>query len=98
MTDYEKNDAAAGYARALSPANDVQVLKTGNLAFIGEEADNGSGTTYQEASGAPIEARSPLGTKTQWFSIIFLNIGQMIGTGVFSTRESPIRLSIGDRR
>lgn len=82
MADYEKNDVTA---RTLSPAGEA-VFKTGKLEFVAEQGENGSKTTYQEASGAPVEAHSPLGTRVQWFTIIFLNLGQMIGTGVFSTR------------
>jgi hypothetical protein len=42
---------------------------------------------YQEGSGAPIEVASPLGYHVGWFGILFLNVSQMVGTGVFSTRE-----------
>jgi hypothetical protein len=84
MVDYEKNDVTA---RTLSPAGET-VFRTGNLEFVAEQGENGGKTTYQEASGAPVEARSPLPARVQWFTIVFLNIGQMIGTGVFSTRKS----------
>lgn len=43
--------------------------------------------TYQDASGAPIEEVSPLGTHVTSLTSILLNIGMMIGTGVFSTRK-----------
>jgi len=62
--------------------------KHGSLEYVAQQGENGSVPTYQEASGAPVEVRSPLGYRVQWFTIIFLNIGQMVGTGVFSTRES----------
>ena len=87
MADYEKNDVTA---RTLSPTGEA-VYKTGNLEFVAEQGDNGGKTTYQEASGAPVEAHSPLPARVQWFTIIFLNLGQMIGTGVFSTREFIIK-------
>lgn len=73
--------------RVASPSGDSGAVKTGSLEYIAEQGGNGSLPTYQEASGAPIEAQSPLGYKVKWYTIIFLNIGQMIGTGVFSTRE-----------
>jgi hypothetical protein len=76
MADYEKNEMTA---RTLSPAGET-AFKNGSLEYVAEQGDNGGKPTYQEASGAPVEAHS--------FSIIFLNIGQMIGTGVFSTRTS----------
>jgi hypothetical protein len=37
-------------------------------------------------TGAPVEDVSPLGYHVDWVSVIFLNIGKMIGTGVFTTR------------
>lgn len=82
MADSEKQDVTA---RTLSPAGEA-VYRTGNLEFVAEQGENGGKTTYQEASGAPVEAHSPLGTRIGWYTIIFLNLGQMIGTGVFSTR------------
>jgi hypothetical protein len=65
--------------------NDVRV--DGKLEFVYEFGGNNSKPSYQEASGAPVENVSPLGLQVTWFTTIFLNIGQMIGTGVFSTRE-----------
>ena len=62
------------------------ILRKGNLEFINEYGGNNSNPSYQEASGAPVEHDSPLGYHVGWFTIIFLNVGQMIGTGVFSTR------------
>jgi hypothetical protein len=58
-----------------------------SLEFISQQGGNGSLPTYQEATGAPIETTSPLGLDVSWLAIIGLNINQMIGTGVFSTRE-----------
>ncbi|KAM0717828.1 hypothetical protein Q7P37_006160 [Cladosporium fusiforme] len=84
MEDTEKNDVTA---RTLSPANE-HAFKTGNLEFVAEQGENGSAPTYQEASGAPVESHSPLGHRVTWYTIVFLNIGQMIGTGVFSTPGS----------
>jgi len=62
------------------------VVRYGNLEYTKETAGNESQPSYQEASGAPVEKESPLGYEINWFTVIFLNIGQMIGTGVFSTR------------
>jgi hypothetical protein len=61
-------------------------LKNGSLDFIYQQGGNSSEPTYQEASGAPVEVQNPLGYQVAWVTVIFLNIGQMIGTGVFSTR------------
>jgi hypothetical protein len=65
------------------------VVRDGNLEYTKESAGNESLPSYQEASGAPVEKESPLGYEINWFTVIFLNIGQMIGTGVFSTRMPP---------
>ena len=71
------------------------VLRNGDLAYTAEYGGNGSDPSYQETSGAPVERDSPLGYHVGWFTIIFLNVGQMIGTGVFSTRTYfQFRLSI----
>jgi hypothetical protein len=42
---------------------------------------------YQDGNGAPVEQVSPLGYHVGWAGILFLNVSQMVGTGVFSTRE-----------
>jgi len=70
-------------------STDVKV--DGSLEFVQEYGGNNSKPSYQEASGAPVENVSPLGLQVTWFTTIFLNIGQMIGTGVFSTRRCPCR-------
>ena len=66
--------------------NDVKEL--GSLEYVQEFGGNDSKPSYQEASGAPVEGVSPLGLHVDGFTTVFLNIGQMIGTGVFSTRTS----------
>jgi hypothetical protein len=72
-------------------ASDVKV--DGSLEFVHEYGGNESQPSYQEASGAPVENVSPLGLHVDGFTTIFLNIGQMIGTGVFSTRMSLTQAS-----
>lgn len=45
---------------------------------------------YEEAAvnvGAPVELVSPLGYHVGPVSVVFLSVGKMIGTGVFTTRE-----------
>ena len=78
---YAGSNTAAGLIH-----EDIGGYKVGDLEFVAEQGENGGKTTYQEASGAPVEVHSPLGTNVKWYTIIFLNLGQMIGTGVFSTR------------
>lgn len=66
--------------------SDVSVLRDGGLAYVRAKGGNDSGPSYQEAVGAPVESNSPLGYNVGWLTVIFLNVNQMIGTGIFSTR------------
>lgn len=66
--------------------SDVSVLRDGGLAYVRAKGGNDSGPSYQEAVGAPVESSSPLGYNVGWLTVIFLNVNQMIGTGIFSTR------------
>jgi hypothetical protein len=84
-------EATAGVS---SDNDSLEVKFDGSLEFIHELGGNDSKPSYQEASGAPVENISPLGLQVTWFTTIFLNIGQMIGTGVFSTRNSPFSRSL----
>lgn len=81
-TDYHD-----GSDRAKSPYLEARRVKTDSLEYVTEQGGNGSLPTYQEATGAPIEVDSPLGLGVGWITIIFLNMNNMIGTGVFSTRK-----------
>ncbi|MCJ1293441.1 hypothetical protein MMC34_004996, partial [Xylographa carneopallida] len=89
-TDLESKSPVTGGPEDTRP--DQGVLREKNLEFTTEYGGNGSGPSYQEISGAPVEHSSPLGYNVGWFTIIFLNIGQMIGTGVFSTRSVGLSL------
>lgn len=73
--------------------NGAAELSDGSLEFVAEKGGNDSGVSYQEASGAPVESQSPLGYHANTLFLIFLNIGKMIGTGVFSTRKMHRSLS-----
>lgn len=66
-------------------SSDLEVVRDGDLTYTVVKAQNGSGATYQEAVGAPVESKSPLGYHVGWVTVIFLNVNQMIGTGIFST-------------
>ena len=86
----EKSDDSAR-----SSSNDVFssheiVSTTGDLKFVVEQGGNGSQPSYQEVSGAPVEANSSLGYAVGPLTIVFINIGKMIGTGVYSTRMCPL--------
>ncbi|KAG7000034.1 High-affinity methionine permease [Fusarium oxysporum f. sp. conglutinans] len=69
-----------------SDSSDPALLRDGNLAFTRVQGGNDAKPSYQEAIGAPVETNSPLGYHVGWLTIIFLNVNQMIGTGIFSTR------------
>lgn len=57
-------------------------------AQIGDEVFVDGVPIYQDHNGAPVETVSPLGYHVGWAGILFLNVSQMVGTGVFSTRKS----------
>jgi hypothetical protein len=63
------------------------VISDGSITYIGNQGGNDALPTFQEASGAPVEGSSPLGYSVSSFTIMFLNINMMIGTGIFSTRR-----------
>ncbi|KAF4553350.1 Amino acid permease-like protein 7 [Elsinoe fawcettii] len=60
-------------------------------AQIGDEIIVNGVAVYQDANGAPVEQISPLGYHVGWAGILFLNVSQMVGTGVFSTPGSILR-------
>lgn len=66
--------------------NEGQYLD-GDLRYTVERSANTNEISYQEASGAPVEADSPLGYSVGAVTIIFLNLSKMIGTGIYSTRK-----------
>lgn len=69
-------------------SDDTSAIDDGSLKYTAEGGANSSRPTYQEASGAPIEVTSPLGYSVGFVTVVFLNTGKMIGSGVFSTRTS----------
>ena len=62
-------------------------VSDGSLHYVVEKAENDTPPTYQEASGAPVETRSPLGYAVGPVTIVFLNLSKMVGTGIYSTRK-----------
>jgi hypothetical protein len=65
---------------------DAATVKERN-AQIGEKIFVDGVPVYQDGNGAPVEQVSPLGYHVGWAGILFLNVSQMVGTGVFSTRK-----------
>lgn len=74
-------------------SEETSIIDDGSLHYTAEGGANSSKLTYQEASGAPIEANSPLGYSVGFITVVFLNLGKMIGSGVFSTRTFTHRVS-----
>lgn len=78
MAQYGTDTSSAkNRSDALSPDVSYTAEKSGSLEYVAQQGENGSVPTYQEASGAPVEIRNPLGYRVEWFTIIFLNIGQV---------------------
>ncbi|KAF2822425.1 high-affinity methionine permease [Ophiobolus disseminans] len=69
---------------------DASVVKEKNSQISEQVYVNGV-PVYQDGNGAPVEQVSPLGYHVGWAGILFLNVSQMVGTGVFSTPGSILR-------
>jgi amino acid permease len=67
------------------------IIESGSLHYTHEAGENSTVPTYQEASGAPVEVKSPLGYSVGPITIISLNLSKMIGTGVFSTPSTVMK-------
>jgi hypothetical protein len=82
----------AGHAETYLPdsGSERSVITDGSLKFTAVEGGNSAPPTYQEASGAPVETKSPLGYSVGWVTIVFLNLSKMVGTGIFSTRKPSL--------
>ncbi|KAF2013583.1 LAT family L-amino acid transporter [Aaosphaeria arxii CBS 175.79] len=66
-------------------------VTVGNLHYVVGKAGNDSPPAYQEASGAPVETKSPFGYAVGAVTIVFLNLSKMIGTGIYSTPASILK-------
>ena len=74
--------------RASKPGTVIEAqIDHGGAHYIGERGGNDAPPTYQDASGAPVENKSPLGYAVGPATITLLNITMMIGAGIYSTRE-----------
>ncbi|CAI7664009.1 unnamed protein product [Penicillium manginii] len=78
--DKEKTANAATESTAASHESSI------GGGYTAAEGLNSSITTYQDASGAPVETSSPLGYSVGFMAALCLNINQMVGTGIFSTQ------------
>ncbi|KAF7563159.1 hypothetical protein G7046_g957 [Stylonectria norvegica] len=66
-------------------------ISDGSVHYVVKKAGNNSEVSYQDAIGAPVEVSSPLGYSVGPVTIIFLNIGKMIGTGIYSTPSNILK-------
>lgn len=80
------NRSAVGAVEEVSP-DATSEISDGSIKYVGNQGGNNAPPTFQEASGAPVESESPMGYSVNAFTILFLNINMMIGTGIFSTRK-----------
>ncbi|OGE52052.1 hypothetical protein PENARI_c011G07970 [Penicillium arizonense] len=78
--------------RAIAPVTggvgQREQVTNGTFQYVGEGGGNNSGLTYQDATGAPIESKSPLGYSVGPVTVTLLNITMMIGAGIYSTPSS----------
>lgn len=84
MSYWKDQEKTANVASDSTAASDESSIGGG---YTAAEGLNSSITTYQDASGAPVETSSPLGYSVGFMAAFCLNINQMVGTGIFSTRE-----------
>jgi hypothetical protein len=87
MLSYFRVDSKELQLMRINPQHLTRFITHGDLGFVQEEGEGEAKPSYQEAAGAPVEHVSPLGQEVTWFTTIFLNIGEMIGAGIFSTRS-----------
>ncbi|KAL4783121.1 amino acid permease-domain-containing protein [Aspergillus varians] len=66
----------------------TEEVSTAGGHYISEKGGNDAPPTYQDASGAPVEHKSPLGYSVGPVTITLLNITMMIGAGIYSTPSS----------
>ncbi|KAH0497671.1 hypothetical protein TgHK011_004960 [Trichoderma gracile] len=83
----EEPQAADAEERGSTESGPSEIV-AGETHYIAGKGANSKETTYQDASGAPVEESSPLGYDVGPLTILFLNVSKMIGTGIFSTPSS----------
>ena len=71
-------------------AGEAAFLTAGGLQYVVKKGENSSVPSYQESSGAPVEARSTLGYHVGPITIVFLNLSKMVGTGVYSIASASL--------
>lgn len=74
--------------------SNVGQVSDGDLKYVAEIGGNTSEVGFQEASGAPVETKSPLGYSVGPVTILFLNLSMMVGTGIFSTCKHIVSIAL----
>jgi hypothetical protein len=87
MAPWDDKEKTANTVAQSASGSDEYVIREGSTEYTAAEGLNSSTVTYQDASGAPVEIASPLGYSVDVVVGFFLNINQMVGTGIFSTRK-----------
>jgi hypothetical protein len=87
MASWVDKEKTAHTGAQSASGSDEYVIREGSTEYTAAEGLNSSTVTYQDASGAPVETASPLGYSVDVLVGFCLNINQMVGTGIFSTRE-----------
>jgi hypothetical protein len=77
----------------VNPQYFTRFITHDDLGFVQEEGEGEAEPSYQEAAGAPVEHVSPLGLEVTWFTTVFLNVGEMIGARIYSTRSFHLHVS-----
>ncbi|KAH8699188.1 amino acid permease-domain-containing protein [Talaromyces proteolyticus] len=72
-------------------SSEESIIRDGDIKFTAVEGANSTTVTYQDAAGAPVEKNSPLGYSVSFWISLFLNINQMVGTGIFSTPATILK-------
>lgn len=85
LSDQEKGNEV----KVSTANNSTESIQDGDIHYSVTETANAGTATYQDARGAPVEVESPLGYSVDSWVSLCLNINQMVGTGIFSTREMP---------
>lgn len=86
-TAYLLEDMSTLIAGTAAAADHDTIVERRHHKIVNVEGRDGSEPSYQGVTGAPVESISPLGRHVGWMTVVGLNVGKMIGTGIFSTRE-----------
>jgi len=86
MSTWEDKEKTANVATQPASESEETIIH-GDVKYTAAEGMNSTSVTYQDAAGAPVETSSPLGYSVGLLATMCLNINQMVGTGIFSTRE-----------